>query len=165
MITQEHLKEILEYNIETGVLNWKEKRNSRALKGSRAGGLHPNGSIVIGINGKYYLAHRLAWLYVYGEFPKKNIDHINHNRTDNRIKNLRDVNNTENLRNCGLSCKNTSGYSGVSYSKTRRKWIASVKYNQKSIYIGGYDTPEEAAEGAISKRLELGFHRNHGKNI
>jgi len=96
MITQDKLKEILDYNQHTGLFTWKKiKKYSNRSVGDIAGSLSL-GYVVIGIDKKIYKAHRLAWLYVYGEFPKEQLDHINGNKEDNRICNLREANQSQN---------------------------------------------------------------------
>lgn len=122
MLTQERLKELFHYDPETGVF-------TRLVggPGSPTGVLKnkPNsghGYIVISINSKNYLTHRLAWLYVYGRFPLEQIDHINHDRTDNRITNLREVTELENHRNMSKSTNNTSGVVGVTWHKRDSVW-------------------------------------------
>ena len=94
MITQEELKELLDYNPETGLFTWNVYNN---IKNKTTAGTFNDGYIQIKIKQKIYQAHRLAWLYVYGEWPKGQIDHINGIRDDNRIENLRDVTNRETL--------------------------------------------------------------------
>ena len=94
----------------------------------------------------YLKAHRLAWFFVYGEWPQKQIDHINGNKSDNRISNLRLATASQNLSNKGITKSNTSGYKGVSFNRTKKKWMASIKVNKKSINLGYFLTPEEASE-------------------
>lgn len=96
------------------------------------------------IDGKNYLAHRLAWFYVYGEWPKNQIDHINRIKTDNRIFNLRDVDNSTNQHNNALRKHNTSGTTGVMNCKSRNCWGAQIYVNNKRIYLGIYKTKEDA---------------------
>ena len=87
MITQSKLKELVNYDQDTGIFTWKKRTSNRIKIGDIIGNLHNCGYIEMGVNGKRYLAHRLAWLYVYGYMPKL-IDHINTNKQDNRICNL-----------------------------------------------------------------------------
>jgi len=134
MLTQKRLKELLHYNPETGIFVWKISV-SNIKAGSTAGYEMSAGYSEIGIKNKRYYVHHLAWLYMYGEFPKGDIYHINHNRSDNRISNLRTVTRQENTRNASKSAINTSGVTGVSWNKPRH--VANLKY---------------------------GFHPNHGKS-
>lgn len=175
MITQEHLKTVLSYNKDTGLFYWKrhplgdlaspsqQKRWASAFIGKKAGCLKNTGYIVIRIAGKYYQAHRLAWLYIYGKHPENEIDHIDGNKANNAIANLRDVNNKTNLRNASLSKRNQSGVCGVFWHKSNKKWFAQIGYNNQVIKLGFFDDFFEAVCVRRSKQNELGFHKNHGK--
>jgi hypothetical protein len=162
-ITQAELKEILHYDLETGVFRWRFASSNRVKPWSVAGTKGDTGYIKIHINKKLYRAHRLAWLYVKGEFPKEQIDHINGNRTDNFWQNLRETSSKQNQENLPLSKNNTSGYRGVAWSKTSKKWLAHVRHNSKKIHIGLYKTAEEAAIAAATKRAEL-FTHDYGRD-
>lgn len=157
VLTQDYLKSVLEYNRETGVFLWRERKQGRKL--SRAGTLSPNGYCYININGKQHSAHRLVWLYVYGEFPtgrQNYIDHINKNKSDNRVENLRVCTQAENLRNTSKHFDNRSGFKGIYYNKTWGKWVAQIQNPTTRLreYLGGHTT-EEAAEAAYRlKALE-----------
>ena len=120
MITIEQLKEVLEYNHDTGVFNWIKRNGPRAKVGDVAG-CKSDGYIVIKINRKRHPAHRLAYLYMTGNFPENLIDHINHIRDDNRWANLRDATNSQNGSNRVKGKNNTSGYKGVRWNKTTKK--------------------------------------------
>ena len=146
MLTQAELKSYLHYNPETGIFTWLHTRSNRALKGNSAGTISHRGYIHISINGKAYQAHRLAWLYVYGEFPKNDIDHINMVKDDNRIANLRNVSRAENSRNRKISTKNSSGFPGVSFSKIKNRFIAKISIENKLKYLGSAKSAEEAFE-------------------
>ncbi|MCK5236051.1 MAG: HNH endonuclease [Deltaproteobacteria bacterium] len=165
MLTQERLKEILDYNSETGIFVWIKLSGRRASIGDIAGSFHDGtGYIRIGIDGKNNQAHRLAWLYVYGDLPLGQIDHINHIRTDNRIENLRAVSSQENSRNCVMRSANTSGFTGVYWSRQRNKWKAQIMIDGKCIYLGSFTTISEAITARSSANHKYGFHRNHGQN-
>lgn len=142
MITQEKLKELLHYDQETGIFTWKIKACKRMFPGDIAGTLS-KGYIKIYIEYKQYKAHQLAWLYVYGEYPKKSIDHINLDKTDNKISNLRIADKFQNAANRGIMKNNTSGYKGV--TKHRNKWRAQINHLKKRYNIGYFDTPELAS--------------------
>ncbi len=111
---------------------------------------------------KSYKAHRLAWLYEYGEFPKYHIDHINHNRIDNRIANLREVSRIDNQRNQKKSATNKSGFTGVHWHKQAKKWLASITVNCKTIYLGLYEDKNEAICARLHANRLYKFHANHG---
>lgn len=140
----EQLKTSLDYDAETGVFTWKIRPSKAVKAGDVAGCVEKRiGYITIGIAGCIYKAHRLAWLYTHGEWPKGLIDHINGNKADNRICNLRDVfadGNSQNVRKPNK--RNKSGFMGVIWYQN--KWRASMSVNGKSKWLGDYSTPEEA---------------------
>ena len=168
-LTQEVLKERLHYDKNTGVFTWLNvKVNSNNARGKVAGNTNKvSGYIVITLTptdkAYWYTAHRLAWLYEYGEFPKGGFDHINHDRADNRITNLRMATQRENLRNKSMASNNTTGYTGVCFSKKSNKYAASVKVNYKQIHLGFFENIEDAAKAAREAREHYGFHVNHGQ--
>jgi hypothetical protein len=156
-VTQNRLKELLNYSVETGLFKWKIAHSRRVHAGDVAGSLSPKGYILIGVDGCVYRAHRLAWLYVYGEFPKLYIDHINRIKTDNRIENLRDVSisvNNEN-KNCSSIYKKSCNVLGVSREKNHRRWRAVITINSKQVHIGYFDTIEEAEAAYVAKKRKL----------
>lgn len=156
-LEQSLLKELFDYNPETGVFTWCEDRCKGKIKaGSIAGSISFYGYVVIGVNGTNYPAHRLAWVYMYGSIPKDlQIDHISGVKNDNRLSNLRLANSAEQGQNRNINSNNTSGYPGVSWSKVRNKWLASIKLNRKVLYIGVFDTPEAANDARILRKAEL----------
>jgi hypothetical protein len=113
MITQKQLKELLSYDSNTGVFTWIKKTSNRAPVGNVAGYLNHDGYVYIKINNKIYSAHRLAWLFTNKAYPENMIDHINGNRSDNRICNLREATRVENAYNQKKQKNNTSGVKGV----------------------------------------------------
>ncbi|MEM1188173.1 MAG: HNH endonuclease [Pseudomonadota bacterium] len=153
MITQKQLKEVLSYDPDTGTFIWKQSRGGR-LKGSVAGAIREDGYNVIYFQTRRYYAHRLAWLYVYGCWPKNMIDHRNGVRSDNRIKNLRDVTNQENQHNQRKASRNSShGYLGC--SPNGRRWQAHIKVNGYKKYLGLFKTPQQAHEAYMKAKKEL----------
>jgi hypothetical protein len=143
-ITWLHLRMILDYSRDTGVFVWKINR-SKAVKAGHIAGCREKriGYITIGVDGKVYKAHRLAWLYVHLEWPDGLIDHINGDKSDNRIENLRVVaadGNSQNVRKPNR--RNKSGFMGVIWFQN--KWRATMSLNGKSKWLGDYSTPEEA---------------------
>ena len=146
MLTQEELKQILEYDPTTGDFIWKISPAKNVKIGDTAGTTVKNGYCNIKINRFTYKAHRLAWLYMYREFPDGLIDHINGVADDNRIVNLRVVSNADNSKNQKIRKTNTSGYKGVSWSKTKLKWQAQCCTDYKAVHLGYFDTPKEASE-------------------
>lgn len=144
MLTQEYLKSILNYDSGTGIFTWLITPTNNVPAGSIAG--YPvYGYIIIGINKKLYRAHRLAWLYMYGCFPEGILDHINRDRQDNKIDNLRIASKQQNAYNSKLNKKNTSGFRGVSWHKASNKWRATASIQGKSYNLGVYITAKEAS--------------------
>jgi hypothetical protein len=161
MPTQEELKSLLNYDEKTGVFTWR-KSSGPVKSGSVAGYVNKKGYVLIGIKGRSYRAHRLAWLYCYGEMPHDDIDHINHDKLDNKISNLRVVSNQENHRNVKMSVANKSGYNGVSFCSNRNKWIARISDGKKYLNLGYFVNKMDAVAARKSKEQELGYHPNHG---
>jgi hypothetical protein len=145
MLTQERLKELLNYDSETGIFTRKTSIAGHKA-GSISGASQNKGYIQMYVDGKNYLAHRLAWLYVYGCFPKYQIDHINRNKKDNRIVNLRDVSNSINQHNNTLRSHNTSGTTGVMFSQKRKHWVSQIHIDNKRIYLGTFKDKEMAIQ-------------------
>lgn len=154
MITQDELKTKLDYNSETGKFVWKVKPSPRFPSGMNAGCV-TNMYVYITINGKRMAAHRLAWLYVHGEHPEHQIDHINGDPSDNRISNLRKATQFENAQNIRRPQKNNPhGSLGITYDPHKKLWRARISVNNKRKYIGKYKSQEEAAQAYIdAKRL------------
>lgn len=159
MLTQAELKEILDYNPQTGEFKWKINTSSNKIKkDSRAGHIESFFSYCrITIDYKIYQAHRLAWLYVYGKWPKI-IDHINGNTLDNKIHNLRSVSQRENSIN---TIKHRNGHlAGTYFRKDKNKWQARISISGKIKYIGIYSTQQEAHEAYLKKLKELNNEQN-----
>jgi len=161
MITQKRLKELLHYNPETGDFTRTISRGG-VMAGSIAGAFDTHGYIQIRIDRKLHLAHRLVFLYINGEFPESQVDHVNHQRADNRIENLRQVLRQDNLQNQSLYINNSSGVSGVSWSKGLRKWKADIQICRKRIHLVYYPNINDAIIVRKMAESEYGFHANHG---
>jgi hypothetical protein len=108
-----------------------------------------------------YLAHRLAWLYKFEKFPPIDIDHINHNRLDNRILNLRSVNRSDNMKNGSVRCDNKSGVAGVHWSKQRKKWQVTIGIGEKNISLGRFSNKEEAVKIRKDAEKKYRYHKNY----
>lgn len=162
MITQKRLKELLSYDPDTGLFTNRNTRGPKAMAGCIAGSVDSHGYWQIHTYGKVYRAHRLAWLYVYGEFPAHEIDHINGARLDNRLNNLRSVTRAENSRNQGIRSANTSGVCGVSWYKDAKKWRADIGHKGNQIHLGSFSDKFEAICARKSAENRLGYHKNHG---
>ncbi len=144
MIDQARLQELLNYDPETGVFTWKCRTNGRMKADGRAGYTAPGSYTRINVGGEKHLAHRLAWLYVYGAYPAGEIDHINGYKADNRIANLRAATKAENQFNTGVRRNNSSGYKGVYLNRATGRWMAIARLNPHRINLGSFATAEEA---------------------
>lgn len=151
----EKAKELLNYNSETGVFTWKVGRGGSS-KDSVAGSIDRLGyiQICVSINKKRksLMGHRVAWFLYHGEIPNV-IDHINMDKSDNRISNIRNCTHSQNKFNTIKPSNNTSGFKGVYLC--RGKWRAKINYMRRSIHIGTYDTAEEASKAYEAKAKEL----------
>lgn len=144
-IDTKFLRTILHYDVETGVFTWLvgNKRSVRA--GDTANSLHKStGYLRVKIKGRQFVLHRLAWQYVYGNHPATEIDHINGDRSDNRLSNLREATSANNNWNRKISVRNSSGKKGVCWNKKAGKWQAQIGHAYGRTYLGVFDTPEEA---------------------
>lgn len=152
-LTAQRLRDLLSYDPATGKFNRKVTRGP-CHAGAEAGGVSKHGYWRIDIDGVRYYGHRLAWLYVHGNWPSQIIDHINGNRTDNRIENLRDVPPSVNQQNQRRATKASStGFMGVYPSG--RKFAAGIGIGNVGLYIGTYDTAAEAHAAYVEKKREL----------
>jgi len=161
-LTVELLNELFEYDKETGKLYWKVVRG-RAKVGGEVGSVNSEGYILTTVNRKPYRAHRLVFLMHKGYLPKF-LDHINGDKKDNRIENLRPVSVAQNAQNAKISSRNTSGYKGVYWISSMKKWRVQITGNGgKIIHLGCFENLEEAAEVVRVAREELhGNFANHG---
>lgn len=150
---QDFLKTLLSYEEATGAFRWKAHRMS-SLIGMIAGHKHKRGYVIISIQDKKYYAHRLAWFYVHG-FWAREIDHINRDRSDNRIVNLRDVDHATNMANQSMRSDNKSGFRGIFVIKKTGKWAAHTTVRGKRRYIGYFDTPEKAGQAYLDFHATL----------
>ena len=146
-----YIRQVLEYNKETGKFMWKVRVNSKVPSGANAGTPQNNGYILITIKTKKHLAHRLAWFFENGEFPNGQIDHINGVRTDNRIVNLRVVTTSENQQNL-RSPRGKNPYLGVSAVKGTSLWQAHIQANGIQKNLGRFKTPEDARDAYMSAK-------------
>jgi hypothetical protein len=148
------LREVIDYEPETGVLRWRVDRANRVRAGDLAGSAHVRGYWRIGIDGRDYLAHRLAWFHFHGTWPADRIDHVNGDRADNRIANLRSVSNSINQQNQRAARANNSvGLLGV--SPNGKKWSAEIKLNGRRTCLGTFPTPELAHAAYVSAKRAM----------
>lgn len=143
MAMQYRVKQLLNYDPDTGVFTWLVS-NGRRKSGSVAGSFESNGYLQIKIDGIQYMAHRIAWIYMYGCWPDGMLDHKDRNKINNRIENLRIATPQQNQQNHGLSSRNKSGVKGVCWHKERGKWLAQINIGRKNIHIGRFDDLELA---------------------
>ena len=162
MLTQKQLKEKLHYNPDTGLFRKICKTKWYLPRIEFLGVVDDGGYLIITINKKKHRSHRLAFLYMTGNWPAQ-IDHINHNRTDNRWVNLRNVTHTENQRNRTINKNNKSGVTGVHKCKSAKKWRAKIKSKGLDIHLGYFDDKFEAICARKSADRRYGYHSNHGQ--
>lgn len=163
-ITPELLRQLLRYEPETGKLFWKPRTPDMFQEGAKSQAhqcaawnakwadkqtfLHSNnrGYIAANIMGFGFLAHRVAWAISHGRWPIGEIDHVNRDRADNRISNLRDVNHAENCSNSGPMKRSKSGHRGVHFCPKRNKWIAQLVVNGTHHWLGAHETKQQAID-------------------
>ena len=144
------LRECVGYDPHTGEMWWKKPTGNRAKIGAKFGSnIDSKGYYRASFMGKQYRAHRIAWALYYGEMPDGVIDHINRNRLDNRICNLRNVGWKENAINISSQRNNTSGVRGVVRRSDGKKWVAQITVNYKNVYLGSFDTIDEAKKARV----------------
>lgn len=156
LLDAKYVRHRLSYDPETGIFRWNTYPKAKRMVGQIAGTIRSSGQVVILLNNQAYLAHRIAWVYVTGENPKDQIDHINRNPSDNRFCNLRECSGSENARNKGMYSNNTSGVKGV--TKFRGRWAAKVGIDGKKVFLGYYESLQ-----AASIAVKLGRASLHGK--
>lgn len=177
--TPEQLHQFLIADFASGTLVWRERKpsdfggsrpahtckcwNSRCA-GKRAGEISggASGYRICRILGQNIRTHRVMWAMKNMRWPEGHIDHINHDRSDNRIENLREVSCAENHKNRSMSPNNNSGINGVFYNNGKKKWTARIKVLGKSIHLGHFDNIEDAERARSGADKEYGFHKNHG---
>jgi hypothetical protein len=150
--------EKLSYDQETGIFTWNYDGTRGVKAGDIAGYKMPDGYIMLSVGGRKIVAHRVAWLFVYGEFPEGNLDHINRNKADNRIANLRNATYEQNAQNREKNCRNTSGYKGVTWHKRDQRWQAAITIKRKVIHLGYYQNPLDAYSAYIEASKKYQSH-------
>ena len=175
MITQQEIIDVLDYDPFTGKLYWKRRslsmfnteRSCNSWNSQYAGKEafttdNGRGYKQGSINNKLYKAHRIIFMMVYGYWPDQ-IDHIDQNRSNNCLQNLREVSNTENQKNAKKRVDNTSGATGVTWNKLTNAWYARIGVNGTKTTIGRFDTKQEAIEARLKAQNLYNYHPNHGK--
>lgn len=154
-LTADRLRQLLRYEADIGVFTWAVNKRG-AKQGAVAGCRDAYGYTVIRLDGILYKAHRLAWLYVQGEWPKEDIDHVDGDRQNNRADNLRDVSRSINNQNQRRAqSTNRSGYLGVSLDKHGKLWEARIKGSGAQVMLGRFSTPELAHAAYIAAKREM----------
>ena len=172
-LTQKLLKELLTYNPKTGDLIWKKRplefftncdnphlqKTSWNTKyaGNIAGSLGQNGYLYTRVIDTHYLVHRLVWLLVHGYTPEKGLDHIDRDKLNNRVENLREVSQSCNMRNKSIQSNNKSGVTGVSWSEERGKWQVYIKSNTVTVGIGRYINFDEAVKARWAAEVKYDY--------
>lgn len=180
-IPVETLHRLLKLDRKTGNLYWRERQpemfsggaHSREQESKRWNGRHSGRQAMTSKNtqgyfhgpilGRWYKAHQVVFALDNGRWPDDWLDHINHNRSDNRPQNLREVGITGNARNISIRSDNTSGHLGVNFKKSESRWVARICSEGKRIYLGTFDTIEEAIEARKAAEKLHGYHANHGR--
>lgn len=160
LLLPERLRQVISYDEMEGTFVWRMSNSARAPIGSPAGGVTSYGYLAIRVDKRLYLAHRLAWLYVYGDWPEFVIDHINGNKLDNRISNLRDVRRQTNNENRKAANRNSkSGCLGVHWSRQQGMWQARLMINRRSVHVGFFREVSSARDAYFEakKRIHEGF--------
>lgn len=153
-LTAQRLREVLSYDAVTGVFTRRVRSGNGVKVGDVAGGKHGGGYITISVLGRKYLAHRLAWLYVHGQWPAGEIDHIDGRRDRNTFANLRDVSRSVNQQNQRQSrSDSTHGFFGVTRNGTG--WAARIWIGGKHFHLGTFDAPELAQIAYINAKRQL----------
>ncbi len=157
-----NIEDYINYDKHTGEFTWKLSTTPRVVVGQKAGSVNKrSGYVELRVKGIHFYGHRVAWYLTHGYFPRIT-DHINHNRSDNRIINLREVNQSQNTRNAGKSKNNTQGITGVyAMPQNSGKWRAVITVNYKPIHLGVFNNIEEAIAARVAAKLKYNFHRNH----
>jgi hypothetical protein len=176
---RETLTRLLRYEPETGLLFWRERPVEMFIGGkypakrrasswnSRCAGkqiycINKAGYIVIRLSSEIHLIHRVIWKFIYDIEPII-IDHIDGNRTNNRLNNLRSIDIIESNHNLGLQERNTSDYTGIHWDEHRKKWKVEIGYKNKNIYIGRFTNKQDAIAARKQAETEYGYHPNHGR--
>ena len=167
---------VLSYNKETGLCVWRKRKHidfpntpkhilsgwNTKWAGKIAGTTNNKEYVQVALNGGLFKLHRVIWVLVTGENPKDQVDHINHDRRDNRWSNLRLVSGAENNKNASIPKHNTSGVSGVGIHRQTGKFRAHVSVKNKYIHLGLFNNMDNAIKARESALTKFGFHKNHG---
>ncbi|CAN7496246.1 HNH endonuclease [Phyllobacterium sp. LjRoot231] len=154
-IDQDYLKSVINYDPETGEFTWLRRPNKRFTAGMIAGRISSTGYRVVCLDRKIYRAHRLAFVYMTGLEPPEFVDHIDGDRANNRWENLRLATPSENQHNRKIPSSNTSGFAGVSYMATKRRWRSQISIDGRNLYLGLFASPEDAHAAYVNAKANL----------
>lgn len=148
------VRELFHYDPATGIFTRKVRTSNRVKVNEVAGLRKPSRYVLICVDGRQYRAHRLAWLYVHGEPPNGDLDHINRIKTDNRIANLREATRKQNMENTGAQKNSATGVKGVHWDAVREKWASTIHHHGKTIAGGRFDSIDQATRSrkALEKK-------------
>lgn len=172
----EFLEECFSLDEDEGILTWKTRplTHFKSLRGMRiwntkfagkpAGGINAQGYLAVKVNFVPILNHRIIWILLHGEIPGGFvIDHVDHDRLNNKPPNLRLVRQEDNTRNASLRKDSSSGVSGVSFHKASGKWVSYLHHCGKRVSYTTHESFEDAVQTQMRLRVQYGFHENHGK--
>lgn len=160
----DRVRQLIAYDADSGTFTWLVNRKGSAARvGAAAGCNRPDGYVRIIIDGRIDYAHRWAWRIAVGPIPHgMEIDHIDHNPSNNALANLRLVTRSGNRKNRSRDSRNKSGINGVHWSVNARAWCVQIRSNRKTTHIGYFNSLEAAAAARREAEASLGFHSNHG---
>jgi len=167
--TPEELRKRLRYDPHTGELGWRyfpqayQGWNKRCAGKPALSTINCHGYRHGSLNGHHLMAHRVVWAVAYGHWPSGDVDHINGDRSDNRLTNLRDVSRSKNLKNSKRYKSNKSGCSGVHWNEKDKRWRATVYVDGSRIWLGSFVTKSEAISARQKAESAAGYHPNHGR--
>lgn len=160
------LAEWFSYDPDTGIVSWKKSPSTSIKQGRAAGTPCGKGSKKywnIKFRGGYILAHHVAFFLSFGRLPTAEVDHIDGDGLNNRLKNLREATHASNMKNMRMNSRNTSGIAGVHFNKKVGRWESTICANGKRIFLGNFNDKSEAASARKQAERTLGFHKNHGR--
>lgn len=159
----EKIKIAIDYDPDTGLLKWKDANWSGKKQGWFCGTLSGGGYLKVMINGNRYAVHRIAWAVTHGYWPENDIDHIDGERTNNKIENLREATRSMNCRNAKKPKNNTSGFIGVGFCNRQKLWFAKIRVDGVLMNLGYFRSIEGAIQSRKNANAKYGFHKNHGR--